>query len=108
MINNAAFKFELYKEAIKLFGPAHQSIVAIEELSELQKEVTKAIRGGDRFPINRQHMCEEIADVEIMLEQLRIIYNLPESEIFVYKDRKLKRLARRIIEKREGKRNVKK
>lgn len=52
--------------AIKQFGVREQVIVAIEELAELQKELTKWLRckgshGG---------LMEEMADVSIMLNQL--------------------------------------
>lgn len=62
---------------ISEFGEEHQLDVAIEELSELIKEICKSKRGGD----NLEYVCEEMADVYIMLEQLKIIFNLDESDI---------------------------
>lgn len=61
----------LYKDAVNIFGADLQQIVAIEECSELQKELTKAIRGKGNF----DSLAEEIADVEIMLEQIKLIYD---------------------------------
>jgi hypothetical protein len=61
---------ELLKAIIHRYGKEKQMIVAIEELSELQKELTKNLRGKD----NLDALAEEIADVEIMLAQLRIIF----------------------------------
>lgn len=82
----------LYKDAINTFGREKQVIVAIEELSELQKELCKSLRHiGDA-----DNLQEEIADVEIMLEQLRIIYDLSEIEINHWKETKLNRLHRRL------------
>jgi hypothetical protein len=79
------------REAVRTYGVTSQLIVAIEELSELQKELTKQIRGnGD---IN--HISEEMADVYIMLEQLGIIFGNG-SLMQNWKYKKLKRLEQRI------------
>lgn len=77
------------EKAIEKYGPEHQTIVAIEELSELQKELTKALRGK----LNEQHLMEEIADVEIMLEQIRMIYKLDPLAMYNEKLRKMDRLG---------------
>ena len=68
MINNKIY--QLYKKLMLTFGEDNQIIVAIEELAELQKELTKWIRG-------KGHICniaEEIADVQIMLAQLKFMF----------------------------------
>lgn len=62
---------DIYSKAIEKFGHENQLIVAIEELSELQKELTKALRGKLRI----EKLLEEIADVEIILEQLKLMYS---------------------------------
>lgn len=80
------YEEEIYSKVIKKYGFEHQLIVAIEELSELQKELTKALRGKIR--IDKLH--EEIADVEIMICQLKMIYSM--SEIEIKKSEKLARL----------------
>lgn len=77
----------LYKSAIETFGASNQQIVAIEELSELQKEITKLLRGQGGL-IN---LAEEIADVEIVVEQLKVIYGV-RSEVSQYKILKNQRL----------------
>lgn len=63
---------KVYCEAITLYGAEAQAIVAIEELSELTKEICKAMRGKLRLDA----LCEEIADATIMLEQLRILFDV--------------------------------
>lgn len=79
------------REAVSTYEVTSQLIVAIEELSELQKELTKQIRGnGD---IN--HISEEMADVYIMLEQLGIIFG-NNALLQNWKYKKLKRLEQRI------------
>lgn len=79
------------REAVSAYGVKSQLIVAIEELSELQKELTKQLRGGG--DINR--ISEEMADVYIMLEQLGIIFGNG-SLMQNWKYKKLKRLEQRI------------
>lgn len=88
----------LYKSAIQTFGAGNQQIVAIEELSELQKEITKLLRGQGGL-IN---LAEEIADVEIVIEQLKIIYGI-KSDVSQYKILKNQRLLELIKEKNKGK-----
>ena len=61
----------VYIDAVNHFGVDSQLIVAIEEMAELTKELTKYKRGlGTTAGI-----AEELADVEIMLEQLRYIFS---------------------------------
>lgn len=83
-------KEELYKRMLDKFGDL-QMVVAVEELSELQKEICKAMR--DKF--NREHLAEEIADVKIMIDQIMLHYAIQESEIQQVIDEKLKRTEER-------------
>ena len=53
----------VFRLALAIYGPRLQTLVAIEEMSELQKELVKHERGADNVP----HIAEEIADVQIML-----------------------------------------
>lgn len=55
-------------------GEKMQAIVAMEEMSELTKEICKHFRGKK----NIISIAEEIADVEIMLEQLKMIFKCEE------------------------------
>ena len=82
---------EVYANALSTFGPNMQLIVALEEMAELQKEITKALR-GDLHPM---HLAEEVADATIMLEQLRQIFNINE-EVCDMMDKKIARLAFRV------------
>ena len=58
------------KRAVDCFGETSQMIVTLEECSELQKEITKYLR-GKRCP---EDIAEEIADVLIMIGQIQVIY----------------------------------
>lgn len=86
-------EMEIIDNAIRCFGIQSQTVVAIEELSELQKELCKWMRGNEDF----NNIAEEIADVEIMLTQIKRAFELNEQ---VNKQRiyKLRRLEARIKE----------
>ena len=58
---------------INTYGTRAQQDIAIEELAELQKAILKHRRYGNKE--TEQDIIDEIADVEIMLEQLKIIYS---------------------------------
>ena len=64
------------KEIIDYYGEEKQMIKAIEEMSELQKELCKTLIGKG----NRDSLVEEIADVQIMLDQLKLIVGDPISK----------------------------
>lgn len=65
-------RVQVYTKALSHFGKANQLVVALEELSEAQKEICKFLRGlGDR-----DHLAEEIADATIVLEQMRYIFGV--------------------------------
>ena len=61
---------DIMQKNIDLNGAGAEVDVAIEEMSELTKELIKHRRGQR----NILAIAEEIADVEIMLEQLKIIF----------------------------------
>lgn len=80
------------QKAIDTYGYDLQKQVAIEEMSELTKEICKDFRGKD----NKDNIIEEIADVDIMLTQLMIIYNIKPYELDEVKTNKLVRLSERL------------
>lgn len=82
--------------AINTYGAKNQIIVAIEEMSELTKELCKNIR-GER---NIKHITEELADVHIMLQQVRRIYGIEAEAVEEVIEYKLKRLERRMKDDR--------
>lgn len=77
--------------AIRIYGKEAQTKMVLEEMSELQKEICKAWRGRD----NIGNIAEEIADVEIMLDQLKIMLGI-EIEVDQYRNEKLLRLEQRL------------
>ena len=69
---------KIYCEALNKWGAEAQTLMVFEEMSELQKELCKHARGKD----NREAIAEEIADVQIMLEQMMILQDLVEVQKF--------------------------
>lgn len=84
---------EIMRQAIRTYGAQAQEMVLLEEMSELQKEICKYWRGRD----NTRAIAEEIADVEIMLEQMKMIFQCADT-VSLYRIQKLKRLERRLSE----------
>lgn len=84
---------EILRKAINTYGEQPQVDVAIEEMSELTKALLKYRRNED-MSVNRRlnNILEEIADVSIMLDQLRMIYGSTEKQ----EEFKLKRLNDRL------------
>lgn len=67
------------------------SVICMEELAELQQEISKQIRGkGDALGI-----LEELADVCICLEMLKKMFQFTNDEIARAVDIKLERYERR-------------
>lgn len=80
---------ELLRQAIQEFGSDKQALVAVEELSELQKEILKSV---NRRQNNRTQILEELVDVLIMIRQLVFIYGHTYSELQEIADKKQERL----------------
>lgn len=82
---------KVYTDALATFGPTAQLVVALEEMSEVQKEICKTLRGGG----STLHLAEEVADATIMLEQIRQIFGINEM-VCEAMDGKVLRLRQRI------------
>lgn len=83
---------KVLEQAIAVFGERAQEEKAIEELAELICAIAHKHCGRD------SNITEEIADVEIMLEQLKMINNNRLSIEEIRKE-KVARLAERIFDK---------
>lgn len=83
----------ILERAIETYGKDMQLTVAVEEFSELIKEICKSKRGND----NIGNIIEEMADCYIMLSQLRIIYGITDDELWQKRVEKLRRLENRLI-----------
>ncbi len=80
---------EVLKNAIAHYGETEQENLCIEECAELIQAINKKHRGKPH------NIPEEIADVEIMLEQLKII-NCCRDDVNTIKTEKLMRLSERL------------
>lgn len=78
------------KKIIDYYGEEKQIIKAIEEMSELQKELCKKLLGKS----DRDSLVEEIADVQIMLDQLKLIVS--NTELKTIMQNKVDRTIERI------------
>lgn len=78
-------------DALDTWGTEAQVSMVFEEMAELQNAICKYRRG--RCTV--EDVAEEVADVEIMLEQLKLIFTL-EPKVSDYRQEKLRRLAQRL------------
>lgn len=83
---------DTYKQAIDTYGVRAQKLMAIEEMSELTKEICKDFRGK----LNREHLIEEMTDVLITMDQMMIMYEISVNEIKQMREGKLERLKERM------------
>lgn len=78
---------KVYMNALITYGDQKQMVKCLEELAECQQAICKIILGGENF----DHMAEEIADATIVLEQMRLLFNI-NDKVCEYMDAKVKRL----------------
>ena len=79
---------DFYRLALEVHGIDRQQLQCVEEMAELTKELIKRTnRGYD----NLDAIIEEIADVEIMLAQLKTHYCI-EAEVAESKQKKFARV----------------
>lgn len=84
------------RNAIRTYGIDQQLNVAIEEMSELTKEICKYKRDY----INRKEITEEMADVYVMLWQMELMF-ANTDEVFKMMSDKIKRLNERLNNEQE-------
>lgn len=83
-------------EILERYGIENQTRQAMEECGELIQALNKMLRLPSAENLN--HLTEEMADVEIMMEQMRIAWQIPRIDIFEVKNHKLNRMMQRIKE----------
>ena len=81
---------ELYNHLLSV-QPEKRMVVAIEELSELQKELSKYLRNK----LDKSNLLEEYVDVLIMMEQIKLLFDFQNKDIEMVKNYKLNRLQER-------------
>lgn len=83
---------EIFNKAISTYGEKAQKLMAIEEMSELTKEICKDFRGK----LDREHLIEELADVTITIDQLMLMYKISGNELQQMYEKKVERLKERL------------
>ena len=96
---------EMNLETAKYYGYEAQSNQLVEECAELIQAVNKYRRvetglgqpvAEDKKAIARDNLVEEIADVELMLEQVKYLLQIPEDELLAVKTFKVNRTRERM------------
>lgn len=84
------------EKLVKKNGIKNQSMIAMEECAELIQAISKCLRSKEMIPIEtREHLIEEMADVMICLEQLKVIFHINEEELKCWIEAKENRLLTR-------------
>lgn len=91
-----SWRQEILEDAVKTWGERSQEDMLLEEMSELAKAVLKLRREKrkEMVPYAVSAIREEMADVQIMLDQMKIMY----GEVENFERDKLKRLLERLEE----------
>lgn len=84
-----------FNQSIIKYGEEPQCRQAMEECAELIQAINKCIRYPDRKDCHN-NLIEEIVDVEIMLYQLKVMFNVSDDEVFEVKVQKAKRERERL------------
>lgn len=89
----------VFLEAIKKYGQEDQIQMVYEECSELIKALSKYHRVSkhqayDKRKVQRclNNIIEEVADVSIMIDQVKLIFGITEKQIAAIRDEKVSRL----------------
>lgn len=88
---NELRRHNIYGDALEKWGRESQLNMCIEECAELIQAIQKIRRNPNTE--NIRNLCEEIADVEIMIEQMRMI-TMKEGVIDNFKEEKLQLLEK--------------
>lgn len=78
----------ILRQNVQRNNTTEELVVIMEELAELSQQISKKIRGKE----DKMHLLEEIADVYICLEELKILEHFTDEEIQIAKSVKLNRL----------------
>lgn len=87
-------KQKVFSEAVKRWGVDTQVSMAIEEMSELIKELCKLKRKNYHFSDESiQPLIEEIADVRLMVDQVAYMFEIVGNDMY---EEKLRHIARKL------------
>lgn len=78
-------------ECVLRYGEVAQSCMAMEECAELIQAINKVLRKGVEDRRVLDNLVEEIADVTILIEQLKMIYLISDKDVENIIDKKIER-----------------
>ena len=81
----------VFQKALKTWGGEAQVLCLLEEMAELQDALCKHKRGRRTL----EDIAEEIANVEIMLDQMKLLFHI-EKEAEAQRARKIARVEERL------------
>jgi len=86
---------DLYERNIKYHGIEQETTIAMEECSELIQAISKCKRYGciNKY---RENLIEEMTDVLIMIDELKMIYQISDVDISDIRQYKMNRQSYRI------------
>ena len=88
---------EVLKKARKVYGPNHQILVSMEELCELATICSKYPRYEDKKQARKelqQGVLDELADVTIIMDHIKAIFGVSNSDLKKRVTKKVDRLER--------------
>ena len=80
-------------QSVRYYGKDIQSVVCMEECSELIQCISKELRGKSDI----SHLSEEIADVLICIKMLQLMYDIQDSQLQDWVNAKQKRIEERMM-----------
>ena len=86
---------DLYERNIKYHGIEQETTIAMEECSELIQAISKCKRYGciNKY---RENLIEEMTDVLIMIDELKMIYQISDVDISDIRQYKMNRQSYRL------------
>ena len=101
---------KIESEALGRYGIEAQTLMLAEEMGELIKACNKLIRHKGKHDLKRffeltGNLAEEIADVQIMIDQISLCWlgsELPNPNVALIKQAKLERLKMRMEDEGKG------
>lgn len=88
------FYEDIIRQTIECYGTRKQSVACMEECCELVQAISKELKGKS----DKEHLTEEMADVLICLEMLKIMYHVTDDELNEWVKKKQFRQLKRITE----------
>ena len=89
---------DILAAAVRRYGSGRQLVKCCEELAELSQAICKLFDGKAWSEMDIEAVVEEMADVEIMLEQVRMVLAVDPDLEARWRSRKLRRLAKHLCE----------